>query len=94
MLIGVRYGDAIEARPVYTPDATEQARPTFGRNAATGRYDVLCRQEDDYQWQDGRRNARVRLFVEGQSVDEYRAVADSEGRVLEDGIRRGPRPGT
>ena len=90
LLIGARYGDALETRPTYTSDATEQARSTFGRNTATGHYDVLCRQEDDYRWQDGRRNARVRHFVDQQAVDEYRVVTDSDGRVVEEGIRQGP----
>ena len=90
LLMGVRAGDALETRPAYGPDARERARATFGRNGPSGRYDVLCRQEDDYQWQAGRRSARVRLFVEGRAVEECRAVSDAEGRVVEDGIRQWP----
>ncbi len=68
--ISVRVGEALETRPSYGPDGTEQASGTFRQDAATGRYDMLCRQEDDYHWNSGRREARVRLFVDGTVADE------------------------
>jgi hypothetical protein len=90
LLIAARIGEALEARPTYAADGTEQSSQTFRRNAATGRYDILYRQEDDYHWQNGQRNARVRLFLDGLVADDYRSLADAEGRVLEDGIHQWP----
>jgi hypothetical protein len=90
LLVGIRVGETLETRPAYTSDGIEQGRSTFGRSGGSGPFDVLCRGEDDYQWQDGGRSARVRLFVEGEPVDEYRAISDADGRVIEDGIRRWP----
>jgi hypothetical protein len=90
LLIATRLGDALEARPTYTLDGTEQSSQTFRRNAATGRYDILYRQEDDYHWQNGQRDARVRVFLDGLLADEYRTLADVEGRVIEDGIHQWP----
>ncbi|MGA2864839.1 MAG: hypothetical protein ABSF95_10165 [Verrucomicrobiota bacterium] len=90
LLIAARIGDALEARPTYAADGTEQSSQTFRRNAASGRYDILYRQEDDYHWQNGQRNARVRLFLDGLVADDYRSLADAEGRVLEDGIHQWP----
>jgi hypothetical protein len=89
-LISVRVGESLETRPSYSPDGTLQASRTFRPDPATGRYDVLCRQEDDYHWNSGRREAQVRLFVDGTVADEYRTVADAEGRIVEEGLRRWP----
>ncbi len=89
-LMSVRVGEAFETRPSYTPDGKEQASRTFRPDAATGRFEVLCRQEDDYHWNSGRREARVRLFVDGTVADEYRTVADAQGRIVEEGLRDWP----
>ncbi|MGO9203690.1 MAG: hypothetical protein ACLQM8_24485 [Limisphaerales bacterium] len=89
-LISVRVGDEVETRPSYMPDGKEQASRTFRRDAATGRYEALCRQEDEYRWNSGQREARVRLFVDGTVADEYGIVVDAQGRIVEEGLRRWP----
>ena len=89
-LMSVQIGEALETRPSYTADGKEQSSRTFQRDASTGRYEKLCRLEDDYQWNFGRREARVRLYVDGEVADEYRTVADAEGRIVEEGLRQWP----
>ncbi len=90
MLISSRVGNLLETLPTYTSEGIEQASRTFARNAASGRYDVLNRQQDDYHWESSGGSARVQIFVEGSLGDEYRAITDEEGRVIQDGIRAWP----
>jgi hypothetical protein len=90
MLISSRIGSILETRSSYTSDAVEQARLIFQRNPANDRYDILDRQQDDYHWQRGRLNARVRRYLEGSLADEYRIAIDDEGRTIEQNIRTWP----
>jgi hypothetical protein len=89
-LIASRIGDTFETRPDYDVDGREVSRTTFRRAAATDQFTVPHRQEDDYRWQSGGRNARVRTWLDGISYDEYGAMLDAEGRTVVDGIRHLP----
>src|SRR5262249_28985726 len=89
-VISSRTGDSIEGRPTYLPEGIEQSSQTFERDATSGQFDVLYRQEDDYHWENGRRSARVQIFSEGLLADEYRIITDAQGRIMEDGIRIWP----
>jgi hypothetical protein len=89
-LVSTRVGDALEVRVDYTRDGTEQARQTFSRDPATGRFSILQRQEDDYLWQKGARRARVRTWIEGVAHDEYTTLSDAEGRTVVNEIREWP----
>jgi hypothetical protein len=83
-------GGVFETRAGYDAAGREVLRRTFRRDPATGRFDVPHCDVDDFVWLQGGRSARVRRYVEGQPYDDYRAVSDGEGRVVEDGIRELP----
>ena len=89
-LITTRVGDELETRPLYSADGIEEARQTYLRNPATGNFDILISQQDDYQWQNGACQAHVRTHVEGQPYDDYRLFIDDEGRTTVDRIKQLP----
>jgi len=89
-LIRTRLGNSLEVRPSFTPDGMEQSSSTFQTNAASGRFDILCRREDDYHWQKGERDSRVQVYAGDSACDEFREHTDAEGRTVEDGIRNWP----
>ncbi|MBI3416899.1 MAG: hypothetical protein HY043_16535, partial [Verrucomicrobia bacterium] len=89
-LIATATGDLFEARPNYDAAGRETGSVVRRRNPATGQFDILHRQEDDYQWRNGTREARVRTFVDGLPHDTFRIITDAEGRTTTDGIKRLP----
>ena len=89
-LVASRIGDTLETRVRYSADGTERSRQTYRRDPATGRFTTPHREEDDYHWENGRRDARVRTWLEGAAHDEYRRVTDAAGRVVADEIREWP----
>jgi len=89
-LLSTRVGQALETRPGYDADGREVSGQTFGWNSATGNFDNLVRQEDQYRWQKGERQAQVRLFVAGQLSDQYELATDGDGRTILDGLRQYP----
>jgi hypothetical protein len=89
-LIATRVADEFESRPIYDLAGIEIGRRTFRRDTATGQFTLPHRMEEDYRWQAGQREARVRTFVEGQAYDEFRTITDSEGRTLVDAIKSLP----
>jgi hypothetical protein len=89
--ISTRVGDTFHVLVQYTDDGREQARQIFRPDPATGRFDRLHREEDDYHWDRGERSARVRTWLDGAPHVEYRTRSDPEGRLMEDDIRSDPR---
>jgi hypothetical protein len=89
--ISTRVGDTFRVIVQYTDDGREQARRIFRPDPATGRFDRLHREEDDYHWERGERSARVRTWLDGAPHVEYRTRSDAEGRLTEDDIRSDPR---
>ncbi len=89
-LISARVGDLYETILAYAPDGREQSRQTFRRDRSTGRFTLPYRVEDDYRWDSGRRDFRVRIWLEERLWDEYRVVCDKEGRLYGDQIRQWP----
>jgi hypothetical protein len=90
MLISSRNGSIIETHPSYTPEGTQRGSAAFQRNRVNGRYDILDREQDDYQWEQGQLQARVRRYLAGSLVDEYRTATDDQGRTIEQDIRTRP----
>lgn len=80
--ISTRHTESLETRLTYNTDGMEVARRTFGRNP--------LRTEDDYQWREGGRSARVQTYVDGKDYDSFAVETDSDGRLVNDGIRRLP----
>jgi hypothetical protein len=90
LLISARSGNSLETRLNYTSDGIEQATLGFRKDPASGRYEILERQRDDYQWQNGECNSRTRLYIDGLLADDYRSITDEDGRIITDGIRTWP----
>jgi hypothetical protein len=89
-LLVTTVGNVWEIRPLYDASGREIARQFWGRSPDSNQFDQLLRQEDDYRWHNGSRNARVRTWVAGTLHDTFRTVQDEEGRLVTDQIRFGP----
>lgn len=89
--LATRYGaNGLEARPIYDADGLERGEQVFAQREPSGPFDLLVREEDDYQFNAGQRESRVRTHLDGKPHDEYRKLADAEGRLVIDRIRRVP----
>ena len=86
-LLVTRTADLIESRLIFDQHGREVGRWVWLRDPETGQFNWLRRQECDYRWQDGRRDAEIRTFVGLEPHAIYREISDSTGRLRIDGLR-------
>lgn len=89
-ILSVRTADLLETHTIYAMDGTARAARTYRRNPASGVFDLLHQDEDDFRWSRGDRDARIQVYVDGQLSDSFRRTSDAEGRTVVDGVRSWP----
>ncbi|MFH2144505.1 MAG: hypothetical protein ABII75_00535 [Candidatus Omnitrophota bacterium] len=76
-------GDELKRMPVYDASGIEQAQDVRRWNTDTKQFDIRYRYDDDYQWIDAKRDARVTMYYNGEPNYLYRAVQDALGRDMQ-----------
>jgi len=89
-LISSQTGGLFLSQPVYDSGGIERSNRVILLDPASGSFDVPHRVEDEYDWQEGRRRARVQTYINGRPYDVFRISVDELGRTIEDGERDYP----